>query len=56
MSHYFILNFVDVSGLQVPKEPNSMGFPGAGVTSSCELPDVDSSNQTQVLWTNRKCS
>lgn len=40
--------------LQIPKE--ATGSVTTGVTSSCELPDTDVRNQTQVLGKNSTCS
>ena len=35
--------------VQVPMEPRGINLPAAGVTDSCELPDVGAENQTQVI-------
>ena len=35
--------------MQGPPEARGIGFPGSGVTVSCELPDMSTENQTQVL-------
>lgn len=35
---------------QWPQRPEDVGFPGAGVTSTCQLPKVDARIQTLVLW------
>lgn len=34
----------------------AIGFPGAGLKGSYELPDVDAGNQTRVLCKSNKCS
>lgn len=31
------------------------GSPGAGLPSSCKLPDLCAENQTQVLWKRSRC-
>jgi hypothetical protein len=32
------------------------GFPGAGVTGSCELPHMGAGSQTEVIWKSNTCS
>lgn len=46
---------MDVSGLQIPKEPSRMGSPGAGVTGSCELLDVLLSPLSSLTFLDFRC-
>lgn len=35
--------------IQLPSEARDFGSPGAGLTDSCETPDVDAKNKPRVL-------
>ena len=41
--------------VKVPMESRGIRFHGAGVTSGCEPPNIDTRNSTELLWKSRKC-
>lgn len=41
--------------MQVPSEARDVSCPGSGVTGGCELPDLETGTQTQVLFKGSLC-